>query len=398
MAVPLSQLPPNLDEVDVIIAGGGTAGCVVASRLSDADPNLSILVIEGGPNNYQNPTIVHPLLFMANVLPGSKNALFYQGPGRSNTHGYSGPIEVSASTYNVERSRSDFLQAAAQKGFPEVTDLMNFGTSDAMYRNLRFISQDGVRQDSAHRYLHPRLRDGEHPNLHVLVEHQVVRVLFDENKKANGVEFHQNPASIADGDAPPVTKTVKARRLVIVSSGALGSPLILERSGVGGRDALSRAGIEPVVDLPGVGSNYMDHHLLVYAYRSSLNPDETADALIGGRKDVAEALASNDKILGWNVADTTGKIRPTESEAAALGPKFQATWDKDFRDSPNRPMIILTSLNCYPADPAGIDPIQYMSCSTFTLYPYSRGHIHITGPGSPTLTTSLPASSAIVTE
>ncbi|PKS08507.1 hypothetical protein jhhlp_004892 [Lomentospora prolificans] len=443
MGGPVTELPSNLDEVDVIIVGGGTAGCVVASRLSDADPNLSILVIEGGQNNYQDPTVVLPLLMLMSLLPNSKNTLAYIGskesqignrevvvvsggilgggssvnlltysrpqredldawniPGWSTdemipyfkkfetyygaglpaTHGDSGPIEISAGTFNVERSQNDFIQAAGQLGWPEVKDLMDMDTNNAVYRNLRYINRDGIRQDSAHCYLHPRLQDGAHPNLNVLVQNQVVRVLFDKDKRANGVEFHRNPAFSDGQDAAMDLKTVKARKLVIISSGGLGSPLVLERSGIGGADVLSRAGIKPIVDLPGVGSNYMDHHLFTYPYKSSLNPDETADALYGGRRDFNEAIGSKDKILGWNVADVTGKIRPTESEVAALGPDFQAAWERDYKDKPNKPLTIITSLNAFPGDPTDVDPGQYMSCSTFTLYPYSRGHIHITGP------------------
>lgn len=57
---------------------GGTAGCIVAARLSDADPNLSMLVIEGGQNNFQVPSIIHPVLFFGNLQPESKKAIFYK--------------------------------------------------------------------------------------------------------------------------------------------------------------------------------------------------------------------------------------------------------------------------------------------------------------------------------
>lgn len=69
----------NLRRVTDTILIGGTAGCVVASRLSDADPSLSILVIEGGQNNYNDPSIIHPLLFLSHLMPTSKATLFYQG-------------------------------------------------------------------------------------------------------------------------------------------------------------------------------------------------------------------------------------------------------------------------------------------------------------------------------
>lgn len=58
---------------------GGTAGCIVAARLAEADPGLSILVIEGGPNNYNDPTVVHPGLCLSHFLPTSKTSLFWKG-------------------------------------------------------------------------------------------------------------------------------------------------------------------------------------------------------------------------------------------------------------------------------------------------------------------------------
>lgn len=58
---------------------GGLAGCVVAGRLAEADPNLSILVVEQGPNNYEAPEVVHPALYPRNLFPQSKYTLFWQG-------------------------------------------------------------------------------------------------------------------------------------------------------------------------------------------------------------------------------------------------------------------------------------------------------------------------------
>ncbi len=57
---------------------GGTAACVIAGRLAEADPNLSILVVEQGPNNLDVPAIIHPALFMSGLLPTSNATLFYQ--------------------------------------------------------------------------------------------------------------------------------------------------------------------------------------------------------------------------------------------------------------------------------------------------------------------------------
>ncbi|OTB04677.1 hypothetical protein M426DRAFT_11312 [Hypoxylon sp. CI-4A] len=73
-----TKLPDGIDEVDVIIAGGGTAACVIASRLADVDVNLSILVIESGPDNYNVPTITNPIFLFTHIFPNSTTAIFYK--------------------------------------------------------------------------------------------------------------------------------------------------------------------------------------------------------------------------------------------------------------------------------------------------------------------------------
>ena len=130
-----------------------------------------------------------------------------------------------------------------------------------------------------------------------------------------------------------------------MTCGALGSPSVLERSGVGNAQILQKAGIDVVVDLPGVGANYQDHHLMVYPYLSDLNERQTLDALCGGRMDPVELIKQNDPMLGWNGMDVTVKLRPTEAEVAELGPTFRKAWDKDFKNIPNKPLVGGSPLN-----------------------------------------------------
>jgi len=146
------------------------------------------------------------------------------------------------------------------------------------------------------------------------VNSPVKRVVFDD-KKASGVEF--------DSQSTWTLRTVKARKLVVVSSGALGSPSVLERSGLGNPEILKKAGIDDIVaDLPGVGENYQDHHLNIYPYHSSLQENETIDALLTGRMDLGQLIQDNAPILGWNSMDIAVKVRPSEEEVAALGSDF----------------------------------------------------------------------------
>jgi len=438
-----TKFPEDIGEVDVIIAGGGTAGCIVASRLSDADPNLSILVIEGGQNNHNLPEIVNPLLYLSNIAPASKNALFwkarksnhladrevivptggvlgggssinfmmytraqrsdfdswnakgwsaddmlplmkkletYHGPGEKDVHGYDGPIHVSYSTYRATKSEDQIVKAMTEAGWPEAHDLQDLDSCNATQRWLRYISPDGKRQDVAHRYLHPRLQDGKHPNLHVVCESQVVRVLFDDNKKAVGVEYRANPAfALPIGGVIDPVRTVKARKMVVVSCGACATPGVLERSGVGAPDVLKAANVPVVAEVPGVGQDYQDHHLIFYPYKADLGVEETLDGIINQRVDAVKLCQDNDRLAGWNGIDFSSKIRPNDDkEIDALGPEFRAAWDKDFKNNPNRPLFLLGMVSAFLGE--GAPNTQYVSMAPYTAYPYSRGSIHITGP------------------
>lgn len=181
----------------------------------------------------------------------------YHGKGSKERHGSNGPVNVSKGTHTAKGAEDDFLEAARKVGYPEIHDLQNLDDNNGVERYYKYIGPNGRRQDAAHRYIHPKLRSGDYPNLHVLVEKQVIKVLFDDNKRAVGVEYQTNPKFMANPEflnaAYSSPRTVKARKLVVISAGANGTPLILERSGVGDSKVLEKAGIDVVEDLPGVG-------------------------------------------------------------------------------------------------------------------------------------------------
>ncbi|KAG8160628.1 hypothetical protein KVR01_008892 [Diaporthe batatas] len=416
-----TKLLNDASEFDFVIAGGGTAGCIVAARLADASPELSILVVESGPNNRNDPDIVHPPFFHSNLKPCKHKLLYYEGktsshlagrnpivstggllgggssvnammytraqgcdfdswntpgwsaddllpflkkletyhgPGASQHHGYDGPVNVADGTYRCKRFEDDILAAAEKVGYPELTDLQDLNSNNGFSRWLRYVSPDGRRQDTAHTYLHPKLEGGKHPNLHVLVESQVLRVLFEDNT-AVGIEYRPNPdfQAMMPLTMTPV-RTVRARRMVIVSCGALATPLLLERSGVGDARILQRAGVPVVADLPGVGHDYQDHHLVYYPYKTDLEPEETLDGLLAGREDPQTLIDNKSMKMGWNGTDIGSKLRPTEADVTAMGPAFREAWDRDFKSVPSKPLMLTAAFS----------------------YPYSRGHIHITGP------------------
>lgn len=224
--------------------------------------------------------------------------------------------------------------------------MQSLDANNVCEKSLRYVSRDGKRQDAAHTFLHPRLRDGKHPNLHVLTETRVVRVVVDGgSKRARGVEVTPNPDfALEIGVAPQPRVVISARRLVVVSCGANGTPSVLERSGIGGREVLERAGVPVVVDLPGVGNNLQDHHLSLIPFKTSLEPRETADFILSGREKAEDLIKNGDKILGWNFVEVGIKTQPQESEIGTMDPALVEAWKRDFKDKPNRPLMLMAIL------------------------------------------------------
>lgn len=177
-----------------------------------------------------------------------------------------------------------------------------------------------------------------------------MRVLFDRNKRASAVECVPNEAFLERLDPnQPMMKLIRARRMVIICSGALGTPPILERSGIGSPSILERFGIPVISGLSGVGENYQDHHLIQVVYKIQL---ETEDASLGKRLhldgiDVAPGIESGPSTSGWNVVDLSSKLRPTASEIEELGPEFQAIWDAEYKNAPEKPLVLMGIVSRY---------------------------------------------------
>lgn len=246
-------------------------------------------------------------------------------------------MHISGAGFRSSRLEDDFISSATAAGWPEFDDLQTMDAVNGVQRAMRYVDPDGKRQDTAHQYLHPRMEDGNHPNLHVLLESQVKRVVFD-GRKVSGVEYQPNPAF--QQSQPPTIHTVKVNRMVIVACGALGSPLVLERSGIGGYDILNAAGVPPVANIPGVGRQYQDHHMMIYSYKSSLTQEETLDALCSGRLKPQDLIDQKDGLLGWNTVDASCKLRPQEAEVVSLGPAFEKMWHEEFKLEPDKPLMM----------------------------------------------------------
>jgi choline dehydrogenase len=314
------------DKIDYIIVGAGSAGCVLAARLSQ-DPNVRVALLEaGGPDDASEISmpIAFPQLFKTKydwdfasepepglrerrvylprgrTLGGSSamNAMIYirgntadfdgwadeGAPGWSyremlpyfirsegnergdpRYHGRSGPL-------NVQDGRSmhplvdHLIEAAVGSGY-RLNDDFN-GASQLGVGRFQLTQRSGVRCSAASAYLHPAR---ERANLQVLTDALVLRILL-ENRRAIGVSIHRHGQ----------TEALFAEREIILAAGAYGSPQILMLSGIGSADELGSLGIPVVVDLP-VGTNLQDHPLLLMSYLT----DERSLFTAGSPEDVA---------------------------------------------------------------------------------------------------------------
>jgi choline dehydrogenase len=291
-------------EFDYVIVGAGSAGCVLANRLT-ADGKHSVLLLEAGPKD-TNLWIHVPLgygkLFKAKtvnwmyqtepepgldgrsifqprgkVLGGSSsiNGLLYvrgqhedydrwrqrgnsgwgyddvlpyfkkaenQQRGADDYHGGDGPLPVSDLGHPDPLSAA-FITAAAESGLPLNPDFNGAAQEGAGF--FQTTTRHGRRASTAVAYLRPANR---RKNLQVETSALAQRILFD-GRRAVAVEYR----------VAGVKRTARARREILVSSGAYNSPQLLQLSGVGPAELLRKHGINVVLDAPGVGNDLQDH-------------------------------------------------------------------------------------------------------------------------------------------
>jgi len=364
------------DEVDIIICGGGSAGCVPSGRLANLDHKLQVLVIEAGENNLNNPWVYRPGIYPRNMKLDSKTATFYYsrpsewldgrravvpaahilGGGSSinfmmytrasasdyddfqakgwttkeliplmrkhetyqrscnnrDIHGFEGPIKVSFGNYQYPIMQ-DFLRAAESQGFPITDDLQDLVTGHGAEQWLKWINRDsGRRSDAASAYIHATR--AKHQNLHIQCNTKIDKIII-ENGVAVGVATVPTKKIHGQGDK---RRIFKARKQIIVACGTLSSPLVLQRSGIGDPEKLKKVGIKPLVDLPGVGLNFQDHYLHFATYRAK--PDtESFDDFARGNPEVQKKVFDEWNLRGTGPLATNGieagvKSRPTPEE------------------------------------------------------------------------------------
>jgi choline dehydrogenase len=177
------------------------------------------------------------------VLPYFKRAEDFSGDGDEEYHGTGGPLSVQKSNRENDELLDVFVEAGQQAGIPFTKDFN--GKSQEGVSRYEHTIRGSKRCSAARGYLHPSL---SRKNLHTETDVTVDRVEFD-GKKATGVSFEKNGKSF----------TVRANQEVILSAGAINSPQILLRSGVGPSGEIKPHGLEMVHELPGVGQNLQDH-------------------------------------------------------------------------------------------------------------------------------------------
>ncbi|KAJ7452728.1 GMC oxidoreductase-domain-containing protein [Mycena galericulata] len=304
----------------------------------------------------------------ADLIPLACKLEMYQAGVVNSTHGSSGPIKVSYGGYETKAGK-DFLFAAA--GFPRgrtfTEDPNDFATCNAYARWPKYLdAKTGRRSDPAHYYIYNQLHNGK---LCILDHARVSRVIFDADKRAVGVEYHE------EGKGSALLRAY-ATRLVVVSAGTVCSPAILQRSGIGGKDLLERHGIKVVSHLPGVGQNYNDH---IGAFTPYLSPDGdvTLDSIAQDEAGAFEAqwLREGTGLLAANGSDAGIKLRPNAQDLEDLTPLFIERWKTFYADAPDKPLAHAGILSVYLGFPA-IPRVIYTMWYTL-WYPMSTGHVSI---------------------
>jgi choline dehydrogenase len=351
-------------EYDVVVLGAGSAGCVLSGRLTE-NPNITLCAIEAGPRD-RNPWIHIPMGFgklvpnpkmnwgyetepepgldgrqivwpRGKVLGGSgsiNGLVFLRGPssdydcwqelgargwsykdvlpyfkrmehcvdGADEWRGTGGPMTIS----NVKRpstSATAFVEACERLQHPRNRDFNGERIDGVGFAPLNV--HNGWRRSTAVGYLRPNLK---RRNLELMTETHVRRILLD-GRRAVGVEVERGGQVLRIG----------ARRELVVSSGAINSPVLLLASGIGPAGELKAQGIEVRHDLAGVGKNLQDHFLASFAFRTNAT-DTLNEAVLSKVKSAKLALewlfrGTGQLAIGATEATMFCKSSPSETVA-----------------------------------------------------------------------------------
>jgi len=399
---------------DYIVVGAGSAGCAMANRLS-ADPAIRVLLLEAGGNDtgiwvkipvgfvkmmgtprydwcFQSEknaaldgrsvpyprgkvlggtSTIHGHVYIrgqaadydhwrdlgnagwgwSDVLPYFKKSEDYMG-GPDEVHGVGGPVAV-----NESRCRMPvvdvFLKAAAEIGIPPVADF-NRGDNEGCGQ-FEMNQKNGRRWSSADAYLHPIK---SRKNLKVLPHAQASRILF-KDKRASGVEYWVNGEQ----------KVAGVRGEVIVSAGTIGSPHLLQLSGIGPGALLNANGVDVLHDLPGVGENLTEHAVVRMVYS------------ISGIGTLNERLHSAIGTMGIGLEYFLFRKGPM-----TMGPTYAAAFTRSSPEVDRPDLQIFMQPLSMPAGaytnlgPGATDTTPGFTIPIGIIRPKSRGTVTISGP------------------
>ena len=399
------------EEFDYIVVGAGSAGCVLAGRLSE-DLATRVLLLEAGPAdrslwihlpigygktmwsptyNWRFETDPDPNMNGRRIywprgktLGGSSsiNGLIYirgqredydhwaalgnEGWGYEDVlpyfvrsegnqrganafHGADGPLKVSDIGARHELIEA-FIEGAAQTGVPRNEDFNGATQEGAGYYQL--TTHKGWRCSTAKAYLGPAK---QRPNLRIATEALATRLVF-EGRRAAGVRYRQGG----------VEKTARCRDEVLLAAGSIQSPQLLQRSGIGPRELLARFGIPLVHELPGVGENLQDHLQIRLGY------------------ECAKPITTNDQLNSWLGQASMGmQWLMHRAGPLAVGINQGGCFMRALKDAHGRPVAATPDIQFHvatlSADMAGgkVHPYSGFTMSVCQLRPESRGHVRI---------------------
>lgn len=394
-------------DYDYVIAGAGAAGCVLAYRLSQ-DPSVRVALIEAGPRD-NHPFISMPkglakvmqdpkhlwayasrpeastagqseVWVRGRVLGGSTSVngmMYVRGQpadfeaiaelssddwrwehiqaayraledhelGADASRGAGGPLKVSMPTLKDKLSAAQ-IAAGAAMGWKVKVDVNAPDDAVSIGYAPRTIHK-GKRQSAATAFIRPIEKRA---NLAILTDRTVNRVIFAD-KRAVGVEI------LRDG----AVETIRAAREVIVCGGAMASPAILERSGIGDAQRLAALGVPIVHDSPEVGEGLIEHRGVIMQWK--LN----------------QQVSQNREFSGWRLLRAMARYYltgdgPMSSAAYELGGWFKT---RPGLNRPDAQMLIAPYSFDFAKQRTALEPFPGMNAVVYPLRPTSRGSIHI---------------------